>query len=84
MWQKAKGEGRPRPTVSLRINLVPRVLGALCRDLRTPLRLYSVTTLKHPNLLDLHGDDDLLARVGLDQVEVRLAHALGLAQLPPG
>lgn len=63
-------------------------MAGLCRELRA--RTYGCTravlgdnTLS-PHLLHLHGDDDLLSRVGLDQVVVRLAHALGLAQLPPG
>ena len=48
------------------------------------LRFGDVPTLLGDTTLTLHGDDDLLSSVRLDQVEVRFADPLSLAQLPPG
>ena len=48
------------------------------------LRFGDVPTLLGDTTLTLHGDDDLLSSVRFDQVEVRFADPLSLAQLPPG
>ena len=79
-------------TTLWRITILAGILGRKSENIRTqctvvyennPLQ-FGETSLLGDTTLTLHGDHDLLSSVGLDQVEVRFADPLSLAQLPPG